>query len=159
MFDTTVAPQPTYKLKLLPVGVLILLAAIVAGGILAFFALLTAFAIFSLSGSLDLGKVTKAESDIVGLKTSLTIYKLKNHGLPTTEQGLKALIALPTVEPVPAHWEQTQDTLILDPWGNPYQYSFPGKHNPDSFDVYSLGPDGLPGTADDIGNWKSSTSK
>ena len=29
----------------------------------------------------------------------------------------------------------------------------PGKHNTDSFDVWSNGPDGQSGTDDDIGNW------
>jgi general secretion pathway protein G len=40
-----------------------------------------------------------------------------------------------------------------DPWGNEYQYVSPGKHNSDSFDVWSYGPDGKDGTEDDIGNW------
>jgi general secretion pathway protein G len=31
----------------------------------------------------------------------------------------------------------------------------PGKHNTDSFDVWSVGPDGQDGTEDDIGNWQS----
>jgi general secretion pathway protein G len=30
----------------------------------------------------------------------------------------------------------------------------PGKHNPDTFDVWSVGPDGQDGTDDDIGNWE-----
>jgi len=39
-----------------------------------------------------------------------------------------------------------------DPWGNPYQYRYPGTKNPGSYDLYSLGPDGNP-SEDDIGNW------
>ena len=39
-----------------------------------------------------------------------------------------------------------------DPWGRPYVYGCPGKHNPDSFDIYSLGPNGN-GGAEAIGNW------
>jgi general secretion pathway protein G len=39
-----------------------------------------------------------------------------------------------------------------DPWGRPYVYGCPGKHNPDSFDVYSLGPNGKGGD-EAIGNW------
>jgi general secretion pathway protein G len=42
-----------------------------------------------------------------------------------------------------------------DPWGNKYQYANPGVHNPDSYDIYSYGPDQEDGTDDDIGNWKS----
>jgi general secretion pathway protein G len=42
----------------------------------------------------------------------------------------------------------------MDPWGNPYLYQFPGKHNPSGYDLWSAGPDGKSGDADDIGNWK-----
>ena len=41
----------------------------------------------------------------------------------------------------------------LDPWGKAYVYKAPGDHNQDGYDLYSLGPDGQPGTADDIVNW------
>jgi len=41
-----------------------------------------------------------------------------------------------------------------DPWGNDYRYKNPGEHNPDSVDVFSIGPDGQEGTEDDIGNWQ-----
>ncbi len=41
-----------------------------------------------------------------------------------------------------------------DPWGHPFVYKQPGVHNPKSYDVYSLGPDGSEGGGDDFGNWK-----
>ena len=31
--------------------------------------------------------------------------------------------------------------------------TFPGKHNANSYDLLSVGPDGKEGTDDDIGNW------
>lgn len=40
----------------------------------------------------------------------------------------------------------------IDPWGNRYRYKYPGEKNPDTYDVWSLGPDGKP-SSDDIGNW------
>ena len=42
-----------------------------------------------------------------------------------------------------------------DPWGNPYQYRFPGERG-GAYDLYSLGADGEPGGEGlnaDIGNW------
>ena len=45
--------------------------------------------------------------------------------------------------------------IPLDPWDNEYKFAAPGKHNPESFDVWSMGPDGQDGTDDDIGNWES----
>lgn len=41
---------------------------------------------------------------------------------------------------------------VIDPWGNRYRYLRPGEHNPDTYDVWSLGPDGVE-SEDDIGNW------
>jgi general secretion pathway protein G len=33
-------------------------------------------------------------------------------------------------------------------------YLYPGKHNPDAYDLWSLGPDGVE-SDDDIGNWEN----
>jgi general secretion pathway protein G len=47
------------------------------------------------------------------------------------------------------------DTGALhDPWGNRFFYKAPGTHNPDSYDLWSAGPDRHSGTSDDIRNWK-----
>ncbi len=57
----------------------------------------------------------------------------------------------------PAKWiepyldDRADDT---DPWGNLYQYVTPGQRSNTGFDVWSSGPDGENGTADDIGNWR-----
>lgn len=39
---------------------------------------------------------------------------------------------------------------LLDPWGHMIQYRCPGVVNPGGFDLFSLGPDGVEGTGDDI---------
>ncbi len=44
-------------------------------------------------------------------------------------------------------------SLLSDPWGRPYRYRAPGIHRPDEYDLWSTGPDGKDGTADDVGNW------
>jgi general secretion pathway protein G len=41
-----------------------------------------------------------------------------------------------------------------DPWGNPYLYECPGTHNSSFYDLMSMGPDRVAGTADDITNWQ-----
>jgi len=40
-----------------------------------------------------------------------------------------------------------------DPWGRPYVYRCPGLRNRDGSDLFSLGPDGQEGTADDATSW------
>lgn len=49
--------------------------------------------------------------------------------------------------------------LPKDPWGNVYHYRQPGIHNPDSFDLWSNGADGVvggEGANADCGNWPDS---
>jgi len=41
----------------------------------------------------------------------------------------------------------------VDPWGKSYIYKAPGEYNQDGYDLSSAGPDGQPGTTDDIVNW------
>ena len=127
--------------------------------VLTIIALLVALAMNTLTGVGDTAKEQAAAANVSAFKTALYSYQLQCGSLPTTEQGLKALWTKPTVEPIPDRWRPmfTEDQS-LDPWGHPYQYLNPGKHNPDSFDVYSMGQDGKPDTEDDIGNWKTTPS-
>ncbi len=45
------------------------------------------------------------------------------------------------------------ERLLKDPWNQTYQYRAPGRHNPTSYDLWSIGPDGVSETGDDVGNW------
>jgi general secretion pathway protein G len=123
--------------------------------VLTIIALLVALAMGTLTGTTDTAREEAARANVLALKTALYSYQLQCGTLPTQDQGLKALWDRPTAEPVPARWRaQFTEDEGTDPWNHPYQYRSPGKHNPDSFDVYSMGPDGIDSTADDIGNWK-----
>ncbi len=89
------------------------------------------------------------------VKLPLMNYRMNTGHFPTTDEGLQALITAPDGE---TSWhgpylDDSQKTVPLDPWGHPYQYMSPGTHNPTSYDVWSVGPDGQNGTADDVGNW------
>ncbi len=104
----------------------------------------------------DKARVAKVKQDIRALESALNLYRLDNFVYPTTEQGLEALIELPTVEPEPRNWKAGGyiDRLPKDPWGGDYQYLSPGENG--EIDIYSLGADGQPdgeGLAADIGNW------
>ncbi len=103
---------------------------------------------------LEYARVIASKAHIEGYKTNLLMYQGMNGNYPTTEQGLKALINKPTSEPRPRQWRQVMDAPTLDPWQHEYNYASPGRHNTSGFDIYSSGPDGLPDTADDIGNWE-----
>jgi len=121
--------------------------------VLTIIALLMSMVIFQVTTMSAGSEKTKVRADILAFKEMLASYQLDNGTLPTTEQGLKALWSKPTVEPIPPHWHAVLEEETLDPWGHSYQYRNPGTHNPDSYDVFSMGPDGLSDTDDDIGNW------
>lgn len=101
----------------------------------------------------DEARIVKAHSDIQSLETALNLYRLDNYTYPTTDQGLQALVEKPA-SPEPQNWKEGGylDRMPRDPWQRPYQYLNPGQHG--EVDIYSMGPDGRPGTDDDIGNWE-----
>ncbi len=75
---------------------------------------------------------------------------------PNTQEGILALFQAPPGKAEKWHgpYIETEDKeLPKDPWGSPYQYLSPGKYHPQSYDLWSIGPDKKSGTADDLGNW------
>ena len=124
-------------------------------------AILLGVAINKMGGALDFGKEVRVKGDIQCLSNALRMYNAQNGFYPTTAQGLKALVVQPTSEPRPRQWRCAFDDgkVPRDPWDNEYNYVCPGKHNPNSFDIISSGPDRLPNTADDLGNWEPEAAK
>ena len=120
-------------------------------------ALLAGSAIYLMGGNLGVAQDVRVKADIQAIDMQLKLYQSMNGFLPTTEQGLQALVVRPDTDPKPTQWRQFLPKIPLDPWQNPYIYENPGKHNPNSYDLYSAGPDRKPGTDDDIGNWDSTT--
>jgi general secretion pathway protein G len=116
-------------------------------------AVLGAAAIYLIKGNVDVAKETRVDSDIKNIMTQIKVYEARNLQPPTTEQGLKALVELPTIEPVPERWTQLLEEIPKDPWNNEYRYTYPAKRSKAAYDVFSLGRDGVE-SADDIGNWK-----
>jgi len=120
-------------------------------------ALLGGAAIYYMGGNVGIAQETRTRSDLQSISTQLKLYQALNGFLPTTEQGLAALVTKPTTDPKPKQWRSLFDKLPQDPWNSDYNYVVPGKHNPNSFDLFSSGSDRKAGTADDIGNWESTT--
>ena len=112
-------------------------------------AVLLSVAIYKLRGNLETGKMVAVQADIQSIKTQLKVYESFNGFVPTTEQGLQATVVRPSSDPQPTRWTQLFDSVPKDPWQNPYIYISPGRKNPDTFDLYSAGPDRKPDTADD----------
>jgi general secretion pathway protein G len=104
----------------------------------------------------DDARLAKARQDIRTVEAALNLYKLDNYVYPTTDQGLEALVAKPTIPPEPRQWKQGGylDRLPQDPWGRNYLFLQPGQRG--EIDIYSLGADGQQGGEGinaDLGNW------
>ena len=99
-------------------------------------------------GRTEEAKRTKAKLQIENLESALKLYKLDNGSYPTTQQGLDALVKLPTAGNIPKSWREggylEKPQIPLDPWGRAYVYLSPGMKNKD-FDLKSLGADGEEG--------------
>ncbi len=123
--------------------------------VLAIIGVLAALIVPNVLGRADDARVTAARTDVGNLMQALKLYKLDNQRYPSAEQGLNALIAKPTTEPVPGNWKPYLDKLPADPWGRPYQYMNPGLKS--EVDVLSFGADGQSGGEGnnaDIGSWQ-----
>jgi general secretion pathway protein G len=96
-------------------------------------------------------RVTPAWGDINGgIKSALEQFKADTGAYP---KNIQDLVQQPSGA---TNWHGPyfyQSRLPVDPWGNPYIYECPGRHNPNAYDLFSAGPDGRIGTEDDIGNW------
>lgn len=115
--------------------------------------MIAALVIPNVGGSKSTAELKKAAIDIQNLENALQMYKLNANRFPTTEQGLEALVSIPTIEPIPRNYPEGGiiNRLPQDPWGADYILLSPGEIKP--VEIYSLGPDGIDGTEDDIGSW------
>jgi general secretion pathway protein G len=118
--------------------------------------LLAAFILPNVFGNVEKAQINKAKADIGALETALTMYKLDNYKFPSTDLGLTALWQRPN-DPTVRNWREGGyiKRISADPWGNPYQYVYPGQRGQD-YDLYSFGADGQEGGEGvnaDIGNW------
>ena len=110
--------------------------------------------------------VTKAKATIASMDTAIAMYQSDMGTYPPS--GNQKLVSAMSSDPSDKDWmgpyqEFKQEELVngevIDPWGRPYVYiSTAGgspKHRTNSYDLYSLGPNGKDddGTQDDIFNW------
>ncbi len=91
----------------------------------------------------------KVEADILAIQNAMDLYQLDNGFYPSTEQGLAALVAKPSGEPVPNDWQPGGylKSLPKDAWGRAYHYKNPGEHG--LIDIWSDGKN----EGELIGNW------
>lgn len=132
-----------------------LIELLVVIAIIATLAAVVAPAIFRNVGD---AKMNAAKSQVEIFALALDSYRIDNDLYPSTAQSLGALRTLPTAGDAPRNWRgpYLRKAVPLDPWGRAYIYYAPGKENPTSYDLYSLGRDGKfggEGEDADITSW------
>jgi general secretion pathway protein G len=111
--------------------------------------ILLGLAISRIGNPTGFAKQTAVRADVQTIGTQLQLYESMNGFYPTTDQGLQALVTQPQDDPRPTRWYQLFKQVPKDPWGNDYIYRCPGTKHPDSYDLFSAGPDRKADTADD----------
>jgi general secretion pathway protein G len=119
-------------------------------------AILAATIIPQFRGTTEDAKISAAKSTVAELESALERLYIHLDRYPTMEEGLKILSDPPTGDDEKKWRGPYIKVLRPDPWGNPYQYRFPGSHRKTGFDLWSRGRDGADGgegDGTDIGNW------
>ncbi len=98
---------------------------------------------FAVAGRGNDARRTRAKSDLSVYQNAIEAYALEHE-----DKYPKSLNDLAIVDKRGRSYIQQ---IKPDGWTNPYVYSYPGKKN--KYDLYSMGPDGISGTEDDISVW------
>jgi len=119
--------------------------------VLVILGILAAIVIPKFSGRTEQAKEQAAVTQISTFKTALDAFEVDNGYYPKGKSGLQDLIVAPRdAQNWRGPYMQT-DVIPKDPWGNDYIYESPGRHNPTSYDLSSMGPP--PGGEKVIANW------
>jgi general secretion pathway protein G len=103
------------------------------------------------SGTGERARQTAAKTQIAAFSTALDVFEVDNGYYPKGKNGLFDLVQQPRDA---QNWHGPYIKEVpKDPWNNDYIYECPGRHNPTSYDLSSMGFDGRSGTEDDIANW------
>jgi general secretion pathway protein G len=116
--------------------------------------ILASMAVTFLGGTQERAEKDAARGQVGIFKSVVNVYKLHTKNYPGS---LDDLVNKPGDSKVAERWEGPYldvQKIPADPWDNEYKFAAPGKHNTESFDVWSMGPDKQDGTDDDIGNWE-----
>jgi len=93
-------------------------------------------------------ELKQARTDVQNIASQgVDAFRVLKGRFPTTEEGLHILVEEGFLK------ANNAEGTLKDPWGHEYVYLYPGQAHPDAYDVKSNGPDGQPGTPDDIVNY------
>jgi general secretion pathway protein G len=119
---------------------------------------LAAIVVPKFAGRTEQARVTATQAQIATFGVALDSFEVDNGYYPKGKNGLQDLVQQPKDTPK-WHGPYLKQAIPNDPWGNPYVYECPGRHNESTYDILSMGPDGRAGGDDDITNWDQQGKK
>ncbi len=122
--------------------------------VIAILALLATLVGPRLVGFFSKAKSQTAQIQISNIASAVELYFLDVGTYPPQDTGLAALIERPQASKIWNGPYLKKKSGIIDPWGRPYIYHYPGKNG--DFDIMSLGRDAQKGGTEenkDLGNW------
>jgi general secretion pathway protein G len=120
--------------------------------VLVILGILAAIVVPKFAGRTEQARQAAALTQISSFSTALDAFEVDNGYYPKGRNGLMELVQQ-SRDAQNWHGPYIKD-VPKDPWGNDYIYECPGRHNPSSYDLSSMGPDLRAGTDDDITNWQ-----
>src|SRR6266487_3496489 len=102
--------------------------------VLVILGILAAIVVPKFSGRTEQAKLVAAQSQIATFGTALDAFEVDNGFYPKGKNGLADLVQAPRDAQT---WRgpYLKNEIPVDPWGHPYVYECPGKHNPSSYDL------------------------
>ena len=117
--------------------------------------MIAGLAIVSAMSQRETARIRTAHTTVTQLASAIELFEMDIGRPPTNEEGLAAL----RVEPpgLEGRWRGPyirEGVSSTDPWRNEFMYASPGVNGARSFEVWSLGPNGASGAAEEIiGHW------
>jgi general secretion pathway protein G len=111
--------------------------------VIAILGLLGVLGTIQLAGYLGRARSDTARLQLDQLSMALDLFRLDTGRLPNTEEGLRALLEMPSGV---SGWRGpylVKTDAVVDPWGKPFLYRRPGDRA--GYDLLSYGADGRPG--------------
>ncbi|HKX62964.1 MAG TPA: type II secretion system major pseudopilin GspG, partial [Verrucomicrobiae bacterium] len=99
--------------------------------VLVILGVLAAIVVPKFAGRTEQARQTAAQSQIATFGTALDAFEVDNGYYPKGKNGLNDLVQQPRDA---QNWKgpYMKNDIPMDPWGHPYVYECPGKHNPSS---------------------------
>ena len=118
--------------------------------VLVILVILGSMATMFIRGAQRKARADAARSQIGIFDNAVKMYELNALSYPQTAEGL-AVLRTPPADATASSWAgpYLDRDVPPDPWGNAYQYEL---LDPDNFRIWSMGPDGISNTDDDIDN-------